>query len=122
MKNNYKDFRCGNFVEYDGFVFQIDTISASYPTLNTIKYGIGVVDWSNIKSIPITEEWLLKMGFVKDIQLGYRFDKIHNDFIVITYDLDDNCIRISDTWEFGKRIYVHEIQNLFYALTKEEII
>lgn len=67
--------------------------------------------------IPLTEEWLIDFGFRKDEETSYRW--FMEDWL--TYDLDDNCIRISDSWVFGKRKYVHELQNLFFALTGREL-
>lgn len=72
-----------------------------------------------IEPVPVTAEWLEKFGFINDKETGYRWFAPNN--IDIAYDLDDNCIRISDSWEFGKRKYVHELQNLFFALTGTEL-
>lgn len=61
MKLNHKEFRVGNLVEYDGRVFEIDSVSEVLPTLNTIEFGIGVVDWNNLKPIPLNEDWLVRL-------------------------------------------------------------
>jgi hypothetical protein len=116
-----KDYRIGNLVEYDDRVFEIHSIADTYPTINTSEFGIGVVEWYNIKPIKITEEWLLGMGFRKDNETDYRWLLNYNSSDIFAYDIDDNTISVSETWEFGKRMYVHELQNLFYALTKEEL-
>ena len=64
MKQNYKDFRCGNLVEFEGEVYEIHDISSEFPILNTIKFGVGVVTWDNIKPIELTRDVLLNMlGF-----------------------------------------------------------
>jgi hypothetical protein len=66
-----------------------------------------------IEPIVVTENWLIKLGFTKDTETNYRwflFDE------ALSYDVDDFCIRISDSWEFGKRKYVHELQNLIASL------
>jgi hypothetical protein len=130
--NTAKDYRIGNYVQYDGRVFQIETIALLYPTLNTNEFGIGVVDWNNLKPIPITEEWLLQNGF----DYFTSFDGDGCEFY--NYKLKCVCVfnsEYSDKWnviitdnewqqfqlEYNIE-YVHEIQNLFYALTKEEIL
>lgn len=87
-------------------------------------------DHSVMKPIPITEEWLLKFGFFKMITKdgGYikpinstfsidsddfLFDLKHKQYIFYTLDL---------LTYHGKEInYVHELQNLYYALTGEEL-
>ena len=74
--------------------------------------------YKDLKPIPLTEQWLLDFGFVNDSNLHYRWTM--GDILI--YDIDDNCICISDTWEFGMRKYVHQLQNLYFALTQEELI
>ncbi|CAB4127923.1 hypothetical protein UFOVP105_2 [uncultured Caudovirales phage] len=71
--------------------------------------------------IELTEEWLLNFGFVKDEEIGYRWCLEWEKCIIIAYDLDDKCIRVSDTWEFGKRDFVHQLQNLYFSLTGVEL-
>jgi hypothetical protein len=119
MKAN--NFRLGNLVMYDGRVFEIDTIANVFPTLNTIEFGIGVVDWNNIEPIQLTEEWLLKFGFVKR-GLYYHFPnhdifklqqhKLNNAFWLRHSSESLDCVRIN---------YVYQLQNLYFALTGEEL-
>lgn len=75
----------------------------------------GFYKCKNIKPIGLNEDWLIKLGFTKDPEIDYRWYLLDG---LIAYDLDDNCIRISDSWEFGKRKYVHEIQNLIFQLSQ----
>ena len=103
---------------YDNRYFQIDSIATVFPTLNTTEFGIGVVDYNNISGIPLTEKILLGCGFVRNLNIDYRF---HHLKIDITIDMDDFGLQISDTWEFGTIRYLHELQNLFYSLTKTEL-
>jgi hypothetical protein len=116
MKAN--ELRIGNLVMYDGRVFEIDTIAKEFPTLNTIEFGIGVVDWMNINPIPLTKEWLLKFGFYKSDNYGndeYRLDG---------YSYFRGRFYISDCDECGEDVeinFVHELQNLYFALTKKEL-
>lgn len=87
-------------------------------------YNIGMFKVSefkylkHFKPIPITEEWLLKMGFEKDGELGYRYYLLSKS---LAYDLDDNCIRISDSWEWVKIYHVHQLQNLYFVLIGKEL-
>lgn len=73
----------------------------------------------NYNPIPLTEEWLLKLGFETDhiewwngiICLGIFKDGI--------YYLPTDQI----SFRIGKEIeYVHQLQNLYFALTGEELI
>jgi hypothetical protein len=117
MKAN--ELRIGNLVSYDGRVFEIDTIAKEFPTLNTIEYGIGVVDWGNIEPIPLTEEWLLKFGF----ESFHKRDFKKKGLFITTYFATPQTLVDDD---FGnKRVlelkYVHQLQNLYFALTNEEL-
>jgi hypothetical protein len=76
------------------------------------------------KPIPLTEEWLIKFGFESRIEttysLGYSRDyKVHslNGF---TYN------SIQAAWWYHRLLdkqpeYVHQLQNLYFALTGEEL-
>jgi hypothetical protein len=68
------------------------------------------------KPIPLTEEWLLKFGFKEDIGEPERF---FNDFISLTkYGIH----RVIEYNGFDFTItYAHELQNLYFALTKTEL-
>jgi hypothetical protein len=78
--------------------------------------------------IPLTEEWLLKMGFDISNSSGYN---IKNNGIEIDIWFNDdgliNDIQISSTNISGaypniKHFqYVHQLQNLYFALTNEEL-
>ena len=114
MKAN--EVRLNNYVIYDNEVYQIDTIAEVFPTLNTDKFGIGVVDWNNIKPIPLTEEWLIKFGFEV-----YEFDHKENQ-----YRINDRLLVVRNNvfYDYGSRVelkYVHQLQNLFFALTQKEL-
>ena len=129
------ELRIGNFV-YNQFNTQIQIESIS-------NFGVNlkVVDLPNeylketlldeIKPIPLTEEWLLRFRFKKRSETNEDDD----DFVWI-YELavKINNIEIS----FGKYKdelqtflwsgdclyhikYVHQLQNLYFALTGEEI-
>jgi len=111
-----KNYRIGNLVKYDNRVFEIDTIAKVFPTLNTTEFGIGVVDWNNIKPIPLTEEWLIKFGFEV-----YEFDDKEKQ-----YRINDRLLVVRNNvfYDYGSRVelkYVHQLQNLFFALTQKEL-
>jgi hypothetical protein len=71
------------------------------------------LDKPNYKPIPLTEEWLLKLGAKKD--------KIDN-----TYYLSELEIMLPNFFRYKTSIisridYVHQLQNLYFALTGEEL-
>jgi hypothetical protein len=69
--------------------------------------------------IPLTEEWLLKFGFEKNK---------NNRFVLLTGDVDILFTEDLDGWvcdgiNFSVNClsYVHQLQNLYFALTGEEL-
>jgi hypothetical protein len=70
----------------------------------------------NTELIPLTEEWLVKFGFET-----YKFDHKENQ-----YRLKDRLVvvRNESFYDYGSSVkvdYVHQLQNLFFALTGEEL-
>ena len=80
--------------------------------------------------IPLTEEWLLKFGFEKTkhshgyacyIKDGFDFDIVsHGRYWVLAIYKDESC---TDSLYFahGRLEYVHQLQNLFFVFTGEEL-
>ena len=118
MKAN--EFRIGNWVKRDTQPegFQID--AQSFFTCE--KHP----DW--YEPIPLTEEWLLKFGFVKGDNIScndYFYRKVI-DRNELTINPDNGiCIwgeTIRDNEVSTVLIkYVHQLQNLYFALTGNEL-
>lgn len=127
----HKDYRIGNWVEFDNRVFEIHTLAEEFPTLNTIEFGIGVVDWNNIKPILLTDEWLIKLGFTKTKgRYGYDYylAREYEVYFILEHwvDVYENS-KWKNHWHIKYTIkpfeikYIHQLQNLFWALTGEEL-
>ena len=121
---HHTDVRVGNLVEYEGQIFEIDTIAKEFPTLNTSEFGIGVVDWKDLNGIPLTEEWLIKFGFRYEYKTGpqesqYSLKCDKGEFLV-HFDKMANfgMILLLDDIELKS---VHQLQNLYFALTGKEL-
>ena len=124
-----KNLRIGNFIASGsnpknietwviGKVHSISSMDSEFEQIEIeTEEGFTWFFKDNYFGIPLTEKWLIDLGFRKDEETNYRW--FMEDWLA--YDLDDNCIRISDSWEFGKRKYVHELQNLFFAITGREL-
>lgn len=71
--------------------------------------------------IPITEEWLIRGGFEKSV-----FEKSVKSWTILK---KDEWFTIYDDLNFGNQCiygrtivkYVHQLQNLYYALTNQEL-
>lgn len=68
--------------------------------------------------IPLTEEWLLKLGFAGEESLDKDYGIYRQSDG--TYSLVDD-IGEGTTVYLGACRYVHQLQNLFHALTGEEL-
>lgn len=97
-----------NYKDYKG-VFQF---------IESDWYAIGecILDLNDIKPIPLTEEWLLKIPeMVNKYGRTYFVNKLKFDIN------NDNKIRFHFS---GKVIYVdylHQIQNIVFVLTNKEL-
>ena len=117
MKSN--DLRIGNL---------IDTHCIGKET----PYKIGVLDFANKTcerwtGIPLTKEWLLKLGAKKTQICGYwisvanlkaelHFETFDNTDEIVTTLISQSCELILDRIRF-----VHQLQNLYFCLTGEEL-
>jgi hypothetical protein len=76
-----------------------------------------------IRPIPLTEEWLLKFGF-KKCENGWKTLSICNDWTYLSWErlvgIELSVNKHSCMLPNIK--YVHQLQNLFFALTGEELI
>jgi hypothetical protein len=79
-------------------------------TESTIR-GVRL-NYLDIKPIPLTEEWLLKFGFEDDNAFFKNRITLYKQDGIFWCDLLWDCIDVN---------YVHQLQNLYYALTGEEL-
>ena len=82
--------------------------------------------WEDIdlfKPIPLTEEWLEKFGFETstwDDNSSYRMPlDDRGEFTLVFWRLD-KTFEIGDV-ELCNILYVHQLQNLYFALTSQEL-
>jgi hypothetical protein len=113
------DLRIGNLVNYE-------TLEGDVLT--------NIIDWQDLKwlsedeqsfnlahsPIPLTEEWLLKFGFVKNN---------NNQFILMEGGVDILFNKDLNGWtcdginfSINMTEHVHQLQNLYFALTGTELI
>ena len=80
-------------------------------------HGIGEY-LKDLSGIPLTEEWLLKFGFYIDSFKNYELGNINIHRLTFKLDIFEE-----DDWHTIpiKMKYVHQLQNLYFALTGEEL-
>lgn len=130
MKAN--ELRIGNLVKHDSFIGFIVSIYKDGVIVDFTKNPFKIDGYASIQPIPLTEEWLVKLGFERDKtgDLSIMINSIDTHlFFVVTKDwfypslisepeysnTTPSCIGLN-------RIqYVHQLQNLYFALTGEEL-
>jgi hypothetical protein len=98
----------------------------------SIEVDDEIIDISenDVEPIPLTEEWLLKFGFIKEYNDDERENRdcfyLNNsdDSFYINYDISYNGWYLgASTYGFLKSFeHVHQLQNLYFALTNTELI
>lgn len=127
---NAKELRIGNYVQYDSQLrgWTLDKVHPEYFIEGALK---------NVKPVPITKKWLLSFGF-ELIEDG--FDSDEGGIVCV---LDFGIYRIfwsavSKHWKFYRRVtkeyeglqdlyisklsHLHQLQNLYFALTQTELV
>lgn len=122
------ELRIGNWVHnsINSTDFQIDFFAGREWCTNVCEFDSEEFD-SKIKDlqpIPLTEEWLIKFGFKKrDMLSSILFDMKNPRFSIYLNPPIDK----SNKWNIlgiEKNVniqYVHQLQNLYFALTGEEL-
>lgn len=119
---NPKDFRIGNYVEYD------------YPEDGWWWHPLASDDMEDIhdddifRPLPITEEQLILLGFKRNPDFNWHRDYMWNEFIhpsgwsTSILNDEEGYVFENGSFETQKALkYVHQLQNLVYVMTGEEI-
>lgn len=142
------ELRIGNLINYrdEGLNPNITPIFLGRDLMLQILDGRCNVDYT-IEPIPLTEEWLVKFGFRKERRkwengLGESdyficprewyvisfFERIESgsefrQFRIYYWDKWHNNDKFLDCHQMANTLlYVHQLQNLYFALTGEELI
>ena len=115
-----QDLRIGNYIEFDSSVRTlVREDEQGFIEVRSIGES-GVNEWSdygasgcvsNPKPIPLTKDWLVKFGFEKRYEDCFEYGKfiLNDEFIMMDIDITIKCK------------HVHQLQNLYFALTGEEL-
>lgn len=105
---NFKELRIGNWIDEQGQELQVGMINSSL--------------FDSSEPILITAEWLLKFGFVKDGKVC-SLKMPDYDATIQLWDRNGDmsiCRSGIAAYHFPCK-YVHQLQNIYYALTGEEL-
>ena len=115
------ELRIGNLVEWNN---EIGIISQLFEMEVVFKCGESDL-YTALKPIPLTEEWLLKFGFNKQGNTiykelnGFEFGTINTNRSKPRFYLQTQGSTSNITLPIK---FVHQLQNLYFALTGEELI
>ena len=128
------DLRINNYVLANGKTDQISEVKTFEVSVYGCEDNVVLVE-----PIPLTEEWLARFGFEKKTDEGIRYFKKSNrqSFRVVPSEYDSETLiptaeneyfvtyecDISCGFDFLRYIdHVHQLQNLYFALTGKELI
>ncbi len=124
-----KDLRIGSYVNYRGQLNKVLGIHSPCPTGDRFdgKYVIEInppdsfnVCLHELKPLLLTEEWLLKFGFKKMIDDYFELN-ILNGFKLESDGFDVVQFVYGELY-ITEVTHVHQLQNLYWCLTGEELI
>ena len=132
MKAN--ELRIGNIVMYDNYNVSIvhGITDSNYGNGIHVHYGNCCVGCSEemIEPIPLTEEWLKRFGFVfhGKCEWGNEYKLVYDEpYISFFIELRGDCVYLSGEiitgdWEIIIACdYVHQLQNIYFTLTGQEL-
>lgn len=122
MKTN--ELRLGNWV-HDGSRFPMQVVGIFdndvYLDFEGNEGDVWECGLEGAKPFEIDQEWLIKFGFEEDGPDWYYLstkDRFTN--IGYSYSVNKNIFEVNE-WEVVNVKYVHQLQNLYFALTGEEL-
>lgn len=111
-----QELRLGNIITSDGETFIVDELREDY--IGAGALGVHPAGFDLDLGVPLTEEWLKRLGFEGSPETGFGLGVIELNYITT-----DNYVQFEfkttakDKWWMIDFRYVHELQNLYCALT-----
>lgn len=123
------ELRIGNLLFADEEILKLSEIKQGYakePYDLCMEYESGMFGDFNIEEcapIPLTEEWLLRFGFEQGFNTVPYFFKKDFYLQIYTYNAPAFHLKCCHCGVIHNTInYVHQLQNLYFALTNNELI
>ena len=112
MKAN--ELRIGNYVDIKHDEYECESFQFNFESGWNMEF---------VHPIPLTEEWLLKFNLNKPTNKHpYHFKKSMVEFLHSEYQNKLKCFYNNAPMFSFPCKYVHELQNLYFAITGEELI
>jgi hypothetical protein len=120
------ELRIGNLVDLGNRIAKVTEINhLACVVVDLEETQDTIEDYERVKGIILTEEWLLKLGFIYHESIkhwvknwginGVEFIKFDEYYNLFSFQLGKDNYKVID-------IGVHQLQNLWFVLTGEEII
>ena len=124
------ELRIGNIINYQGVKKIVNSLSSEsidvcyLANYGEFKYPNTPIE--HIKPIPLTEELLLKCGFIsRSFKMSDISIKKDTNLYTLVYDLIKSECYLDLDFTFmtldNEIKYLHQLQNLYFALTGEEL-
>lgn len=127
MRLSDKELRKGNFIqEKDKTIVKV----MGLPADGFIQYSIGKINQvygeplDHFEPILLTENWLIKFGWGKSDMHEYSNNTVMDDAVLI-YNYHFHRLELETDNDFimiDNIEYVHQLQNLYFALTGKELV
>jgi len=118
MKSN--ELRIGNYISD---IYSSNSFMAKVVRLDFIRcyYGMSHSSYSDLRPIPLTPEILEKCGAEKYEEFGKSFMELSvaTDLVIFSDETGVKLMCLGD--EIKKVEYLHDLQNLYFALTNNEL-
>jgi len=114
------ELRIGNYVASTNFKYIIKEVGEKYVRIKDINldydYNYPLCEITNLKPIPLTEDILIDFGFsnleLDNGEFYYQINKFRLNSNYSGFYYSNNLVIK----------YVHQLQNLYFCLTGEELI
>ena len=108
------ELRLNNWVNFK-FSDLNSNVMICHNDLRNFERNIKIGEFNNIyKPIPLTEEWLVKFGFEEALNGWWSDDEL--------WSYENKKFYLGASTYLANITYVHQLQNLYFALTGEELI
>ena len=136
-----KDLRIGNYVRLNDCVCVVNSLheygtarlTPIDPSINWKCESFNLKQTPNLNPIPLTKDWLVRFGFKHNIdkwfqinyftdckelveEMGILINLISNRCAILDINTDEQSAMTAN-----RIYYVHQLQNLYFALTGNEL-